>query len=397
MISSLLYVVIFIPLWIYDVIRNIFTGKPVWAWEDIIGAYGEVITVHYFNNKPYFLKLMGLLTAVFNNDIHFVGISIRHSESKLNPLHPLWQQKPGMFNLWFIRNSLKMAHEGRDEVDLEYIHHKSFAYDLLIILKTIPALLFHQDMEVDAKHVTLLDIQFYNIEMQDAVNMIDHAIVSQAKTNVFFINADCLNKTVKDKEYLGVLQANDMIFPDGSGINLACKMIGQHLKANINGTDMFPRLCELSQEKGYRIYLLGAKPGVVDKMRERITRQYPCLLIVGSRNGYFDKKTQSPTVIQEINESQADLLFVAFGAPFQEKWINQYAGELNTWVNLGVGGLFDFYSDTIPRAPQWMRELGIEWVYRLIQEPRRMWKRYILGNPLFMYRVYRWEKNIEKR
>jgi N-acetylglucosaminyldiphosphoundecaprenol N-acetyl-beta-D-mannosaminyltransferase len=397
MISSFLYVVIYIPLWIYDVLRLIITGKPIWVWKDILGAEDSIIKVHYFNNKTYFLKIMGLLPSVFNNKIHFVGISIRNSNLKFDPVNPLWKEKPGMFNLWFIRNSLRIAHGGRDEVDLEYIQHKNFMYDLLIILKTVPALIFHQETQADAKHVMLLDVKFYNVDMQEAVNMIDNAVISKTKANVFFINADCLNKTATDTEYKNTLQANDIIFPDGSGINLACKIIGQPLKANVNGTDMFPWLCELAQEKGYRIYLLGAKPGIVEKMQQLVLLKYPRLLIAGTRDGYFDKEKESNQVVQEINESTADMLFVAFGAPLQEEWINQYAPDLHTWVNLGVGGLFDFYSDTIPRAPQWMRDLGIEWVYRLMQEPRRMWKRYIVGNPLFIYRVSRWKMHKAKR
>jgi N-acetylglucosaminyldiphosphoundecaprenol N-acetyl-beta-D-mannosaminyltransferase len=335
---------------------------------------------------------MGLLPYVFRNEIHFVGISIRNSEIKVHSDSPLWKEKPGMFNLWFIRNSMKIAYEGRDEVDLEYMNHRYFVYDLFIILKTIPALLFYQEAKIEAGRINLLDVEFYNIGMSDAVRMIQQAIEAKTKKNVFFINADCLNKTITDKDYLKILQSNDMIFPDGSGINLGCKIIGKPLKANVNGTDMFPWLCELARDKGYRVYFLGAKPGIVDKMKPLILERFPGLQIAGTRDGYFNKETESGEVVQAINESNADLLFVAFGAPYQEKWISQYAAELNTLVNLGVGGLFDFYSETIPRAPKWMRELGIEWVYRLLQEPQRMWRRYIIGNPLFVYRVYQWKQ-----
>ncbi|HNX00416.1 MAG TPA: WecB/TagA/CpsF family glycosyltransferase [Candidatus Cloacimonadota bacterium] len=369
----------------------------MWIWNDIQLSKGKTLEVHYFNVKQYFLRIMGLLPYVFDWKLDLVGISIRKADEAMEKDNPLWSAMPGVFNLWFIRNSLGMAHEGRDSIDLEYLQSKSLRNNLLIILKTLPALLYHQEHLTDAKRICLLDVEFYNIEMQEAVEMIDKAIIEKAHANVFFINADCLNKTMDDKEYAGILQSNDIIFPDGSGINLGCKMIGKPLRANTNGTDMFPFLCELAQDKGYGIYLLGAKPGIVDKLSDILQRKYPNLRISGYRNGYFNWETQNDEVVAGINDSHADMLFVAFGAPLQEKWISWNCGKLETSVNLGVGGLFDFYSETIPRAPQWMRELGIEWVYRLIQEPKRMWKRYIIGNPLFLYRVYFWKKGKRKR
>lgn len=397
MISSLFYVLFFIPVWVILYVRKLITGKSMWIWDDVLLAYGRTMSVHYFNSKSYFLRQMGLLPYVFDDQMDLVGVSIRNPEDSLLRESPIWKAKPGIFHLWFIRSSLRIAHQGRDEVDIEYLEHKSLSYDLLLILKTIPALLFHFEGAVEETQVDLLGVHFYNIDMKQALGMIDERISSNMTENVFFINADCLNKTVSDPEYKQILQSTDLVFPDGSGINLACNMIGKPLKGNINGTDMFPLLCELAQEKGYKLFFLGAKPGIVEKMAGLLLTKYPELNICGYRNGYFDWQSQSQEVVQEINQSGADILFVAFGAPLQEKWIQMNAPSLNTRINLGVGGLFDFYSDNIPRAPRWMRDLGIEWVYRLIQEPRRMWKRYILGNPLFLYRVYRWNRTQRKR
>ena len=168
--------------------------------------------------------------------------------------------------------------------------------------------------------------------------------------------------------------------------------MGSALQENLNGTDLLPYLCSLAVRKGYSLYLLGAKEGVAEAMQENLESLYPGLKIAGTHHGYFDFDAEYESVIAHINESGADILLVAFGAPLQEKFIRNYRNILEPRLLMGVGGLFDFYSNQMPRAPLWMRQIGIEWVYRLFQEPKRMWKRYIIGNPLFLYRVWRWKK-----
>jgi N-acetylglucosaminyldiphosphoundecaprenol N-acetyl-beta-D-mannosaminyltransferase len=123
--------------------------------------------------------------------------------------------------------------------------------------------------------------------------------------------------------------------------------------------------------------------------------RYPQLKIAGARDGYFSPEEEEG-VVDAINGSGARILLVAFGAPRQELWLARWRDRLLAPVSMGVGGLFDFYSGRIPRAPLWMREMGLEWVYRLMQEPGRMWRRYVIGNPLFLYRVRQQAKNPEK-
>lgn len=156
---------------------------------------------------------------------------------------------------------------------------------------------------------------------------------------------------------------------------------------NINGTDFFPRLCERAANTGLKLYLLGGLPGVAALAAQAMQKRYPKLIIAGTRDGYFDH-TQESDVINSINLSGADILLVGMGAPKQELWLARHRGQLQPSVCMGVGGLFDFYSGRIPRAPVWMREIGMEWAWRIAQEPGRMWRRYIVGNPLFLYRVW---------
>jgi exopolysaccharide biosynthesis WecB/TagA/CpsF family protein len=144
------------------------------------------------------------------------------------------------------------------------------------------------------------------------------------------------------------------------------------------------------------VYLLGAAPSVAEEMKEKLVTRYPKLQICGYRDGYFNWEEMAGKVIEEINAVSTDILLVALGAPLQERFIEKYGDLLSAKIILGVGGLFDFYSERIARAPMWMRQIGMEWIFRLIQEPKRMWRRYIIGNPLFIYRVYRWKKTRKK-
>jgi N-acetylglucosaminyldiphosphoundecaprenol N-acetyl-beta-D-mannosaminyltransferase len=126
-----------------------------------------------------------------------------------------------------------------------------------------------------------------------------------------------------------------------------------------------------------------------------MAKRYPGLRIAGARDGYF-KSHEEQSVVDDINSSGARILLVAFGAPRQELWLKRWRSELEPPVGMGVGGLFDFYSGRMPRAPVWMREMGLEWVFRLMQEPGRMWRRYVIGNPLFLYRVRQQAKTPER-
>lgn len=239
----------------------------------------------------------------------------------------------------------------------------------------------------------IFGIKMLNITWPSALGILEMSLKQREKTAVWFVNADCLNKAWKDDAYRKLLRDNPVVFPDGSGIMLAAKLLGKSLRENLNGTDMLPKLCKLAVAGSYKIFLLGAASGVAEKMRDNLVKRFPGLQICGVHHGFFDWDSEADALVQEINQSGADILLVAFGAPLQERFISRFGSRIEAAVQMGVGGLFDFYSGRIPRAPLWMRRLGIEWIFRLIQEPGRMWRRYILGNPLFLYRVLKWKNS----
>lgn len=244
-----------------------------------------------------------------------------------------------------------------------------------------------------ANRLTLLDVGFLSISMDEALSIIRGVIKENSKECVSFINADCLNISSRDEEYRSILMSQSIVLPDGAGISLACRLIGERLKANLNGTDLLPELCDVAKAEDFSMYLLGAAPGVAARMRENLMQAYPGLRIVGEHHGFFDHVKDSAAVIEKINAASPNIVLVAFGAPMQEKWIHKHRNQIDSNILVGVGGLFDFYSGDKKRAPMWMRNSGIEWIYRLYLEPGRLWRRYIIGNPMFMLRILRWKNN----
>jgi exopolysaccharide biosynthesis WecB/TagA/CpsF family protein len=214
-----------------------------------------------------------------------------------------------------------------------------------------------------------------------------HDIVTMARRHeratIQFINAHCVNTVKADRTYAAALSRADYLLPDGSGLSLAARLAGQTLGDNLNGTDLFPELCREAAAQGVSIYLLGGKPGIAAAAAADMVARYPDLIVAGTRDGYwsaFDERA----VIAGINAARPGIVLVGMGVPIQEKWIDRVRDELTAPVAMGVGGLFDYYSGAIARAPQVFRAAGCEWVWRLMQEPRRLFVRYVVGNPLFI-------------
>ena len=220
------------------------------------------------------------------------------------------------------------------------------------------------------------------VTMAAALEKLD-SLVRRRGAFAAFVNAHCLNVACKDSEYRQVLEEADAVWPDGSGVRIAGRILGFQVPANVNGTDMFPLICA----KPYRIFMLGAAPGVAETAMKKAAAEFPNAKFVGAYPGFFVDGAEEKEVIARINALDPDILFVAMGVPRQEKWIHRHLSELKCGVAVAVGGLFDFVSGRIPRAPMWMRKCGIEWCYRLYREPLRLFRRYVIGNPLFILRL----------
>lgn len=367
----------------YGIKNKVILKKDIFIRNDI-----NDMQLYRFNTSFVWLKNIPLFYLVLKGKMSFVGLAFTSQSFAQHS-----SEKVGLCSLWFIRKSSKMPNILISQCDEEYLKHKGFMYDFKIVIKSLFSLLYYKESITYKSKVNLLDIPFDNLTLQNILLKIETAIQKKEKKSIFFVNADCLNKSVEDYAYKDTLQKGDYILPDGSGINVACNMIDNPLKENLNGTDLFPHICKLAQTKSYRLFLMGAREGVAQMMKNKLEKSYPSLKIVGTHHGYV-KEDKMQSLIDEINKTKPDILFVALGAPFQELFIQRYKEEITANLFLGVGGLFDFYSLKTKRAPLFVREIGFEWVYRMIQEPKRMWKRYIIGNPQFLYRIYKYKKNM---
>jgi alpha-1,3-mannosyltransferase len=234
---------------------------------------------------------------------------------------------------------------------------------------------------------TILDVPILVRTSPEAITLLDERFTRGAPTIVAFANAHTLNMTAADPAVRSILDRS-IVFNDGIGLDIASRVLfGKAFPENLNGTDFVPHYLRQSQNR-YRIFLVGAKPGVAERAARRLARLAPAHEIVGLSHGYVPRG-ETPQLIARIRHARADILLVAMGNPGQETWLNTHLARSGCRLGFGVGALFDFLADDVARAPAWMRSARIEWVFRMLQEPRRLWRRYLVDTPVFLARVLR--------
>jgi N-acetylglucosaminyldiphosphoundecaprenol N-acetyl-beta-D-mannosaminyltransferase len=209
------------------------------------------------------------------------------------------------------------------------------------------------------------------------------------RRRVSYVNAHVLNQSFTDPALERALQQSDIVYCDGYGVRLAARLIGLPVPHRMTGADWIWGVAALCQESGKSLYLLGSDPGASAEAADALRRWYPTLDVRGSHHGYFELDSpHSERVLEHIAEHRPDILLVGMGTPQQELWVSQCFERIDAKVVWTVGALFDYVSGHTPRAPHWLSDNGLEWIFRLALEPRRMWRRYLLGNPAFLYRVW---------
>ena len=209
---------------------------------------------------------------------------------------------------------------------------------------------------------------------------------------VLNVNVHCLNLCYEDPALRAFLNGADVVFCDGAGVMLAARLLGRRIPERITYADWAWRLAAFAEAQGFSMYLLGAGPGVTEEAARRLRAQHPALEIAGVRHGFFDRAPGSPeneAVVGEINAARPDILLVGLGMPVQEYWLMENRSRLDAGVLLTGGAVFDYVSGRLRRGPRLLTENGFEWLARLLVEPRRLWRRYLLGIPLFLVRVIR--------
>jgi N-acetylglucosaminyldiphosphoundecaprenol N-acetyl-beta-D-mannosaminyltransferase len=230
--------------------------------------------------------------------------------------------------------------------------------------------------------VTVIGIKVDNVSEDEALSLIDGWVDGGAPAYMAVVNAAKLVSARRHDQLRRALLSAGLVTADGMSVVWASRLLGSPLKERVTGIDMFERLIGHAARRGASVYLMGGRDEAVDGTVNRFTREYPELKVAGYRNGYFDA-AETGAVVEQIRQSGAELLFVAMGSPMQEIFIASNLEATGARFALGVGGAFDHLSGLSRRAPVWMQRAGLEWLYRLLSEPRRLWRRYLIGNLLF--------------
>jgi N-acetylglucosaminyldiphosphoundecaprenol N-acetyl-beta-D-mannosaminyltransferase len=215
----------------------------------------------------------------------------------------------------------------------------------------------------------LLGVRVDPVSMDEAVERIGTLLRTGPPGSVVTLNGVMLGRAARDERFRRVVNSAALVTPDGVGTMLAARILGMRIPERVAGVDLTDRLCEVCAREGHRVFLFGAEPGVAEHAARRLTARYPGLVIAGTRHGYGD--LDDPALAAGISESHPTLLVAALGSPQQEIWLDRWLARTGARAGIGVGGTLDVLAGRSRRAPRWMRELGIEWLYRILRQPRR--------------------------
>jgi alpha-1,3-mannosyltransferase len=234
---------------------------------------------------------------------------------------------------------------------------------------------------------SILDVPILVRTSPEATWLLDERFDRGKPTMVVFANAHTLNQTALNPGVRSLLD-RAIVFNDGVGVDIASRLLfGRAFPENLNGTDFIPHYLRETRRR-YRVFMVGGKPGVAERAAARLREIAPRHEIVGCSHGYVPPE-QTDELVERIRDARADILLVAMGNPAQEAWLNAHLGASGCKLGFGVGGLFDFLADSVPRAPGWVQSARLEWMFRLLQEPQRLWRRYLVDMPLFLGRILR--------
>lgn len=235
--------------------------------------------------------------------------------------------------------------------------------------------------------IDIMNIQIDNVSMSEAIDKIDTMVNEKHFKMVVTPNVDHIIKLQSDCEFKEVYDNSDLILTDGKILVWSAKLLGKKVKEKVSGSDLFPVLCKHASEKNYKVFFLGGNEGVARKAAETLINKYPNLNVVGTYSppyGFEKSEEENNKIINMLLNKEPHILFVGLGAPKQEKWIYKFKDKYKVPVSLGIGASFDFIAGTVKRAPEWMQNCGLEWFYRFLCEPKRLFKRYFIDDSKFL-------------
>ena len=231
--------------------------------------------------------------------------------------------------------------------------------------------------------VELMGCYIDNLTMEETLNTIERFIASGQSHQHVVVNVDKIVKAQKDAALRNIINDCALVNVDGMPVVWASRLLGRPLKERVAGIDLFEALMVRAAERGWRVYLLGARDEIVRRVRETYAATHPTLTFAGHRHGYWSPE-QEAEVVDEISAAKVDILFVAISSPQKEKFLGAYLERMQVPFAMGVGGTFDVVAGKVKRAPKWMQRSGLEWFYRFLQEPRRMFRRYFIEDMAFV-------------
>ena len=232
----------------------------------------------------------------------------------------------------------------------------------------------------------ILGCEFDRLDMQETLDRVEEIIARGRPSQHVAVSATNFAELMDDDRVREVVKGAAIVSADGQGIVWASRLLGDPLPERVNAMDLMERLFALAAEKGYRVYILGARERVLEHAVERLRARYPGLVIAGYRHGYFTD-VENDVVVSAIREARPDMLFVAISSPKKETWLAEHRDALGVPFVMGVGGAIDVVAGRTRRAPLLVQKAGFEWVFRMIQEPRRLGRRFLAGNAKFVYLV----------
>jgi N-acetylglucosaminyldiphosphoundecaprenol N-acetyl-beta-D-mannosaminyltransferase len=238
--------------------------------------------------------------------------------------------------------------------------------------------------------VPVHSLRVHRVTMDETLSILDHFIHEGTPHHIITLDASMCVMARDDQELQQIASSAELVTPDSAGILWACSRFGSPLPQRVSGVEIVDQLCRLSPERGYKLYFFGSAPGVAVDAADKFRAKYPGCHIVGVRDGFFGPADE-PAIVEEIRTAGPDILCVALGIPKQEKWIARHRDELGVPVLIGVGGTFDVHSGRVKRAPVWMRKLNLEWLYRVLKNPRKIGK--VMTLPKFMLMTFRAKPN----
>ncbi|MBC1287401.1 WecB/TagA/CpsF family glycosyltransferase [Listeria booriae] len=244
------------------------------------------------------------------------------------------------------------------------------------------------------KRIQFLGVNIDTHNLSETVAQIEYHIQTRKPIHHVGVNADKINLMKQNEKFKKIINASPLVNPDGMSMVLAARILKKPTIERVAGIDVMIHLLKISAAKGYRVYFLGTSELILKKLLKKVQQDYPSLQIAGYHHGFF-KQSEEAFVVEDIKKAKADILFVALPSPKKEYFIDYYMERMAVPVSMGVGGSFDVIAGEMKRAPMWMQRASLEWIYRMMQEPRRLAKRYIIGNIVFMSHVLR-EKKLKK-